>query len=66
MFITATCAANSFTPKTPANININSKAHHSRHMSEVVGTANLMNVSQSLNVSGDVKAAEYCSKNFRL
>jgi hypothetical protein len=38
-FIIATCAASSVTPKTPANIIMNSKAHHSRHISAVVGTA---------------------------
>lgn len=47
ILITPTCAANSVTPRIPANIIINSKAHHSRHMSAVVGIPSFMKVFHS-------------------
>jgi len=39
MFIIATIAANSLTPSMPLKITTNSKAHHSIHIKNVVGTA---------------------------
>lgn len=56
-FIIATCAASSVTPKTPANIMMNSNAHHSKHIKAVVGTANFMKVNQSENVSAETIGA---------
>lgn len=39
IFIIATYAASSFTPIIPANITMNSNAHHSIHIRQVVGNA---------------------------
>jgi hypothetical protein len=48
MFIIATIAASSYTPSIPLKIIMNSNAHHSMHISNVVGTASFKYSPQAL------------------
>jgi Tfp pilus assembly protein PilW len=78
--ITATCAANSTVPKSPANIANTSKAHHSKHYIKVPGTPSFKKTNHPLSVSKENNGVWYfdnsserkkwmytsCSKKFKV